>query len=91
MEPIFDRHSRLAGWLRDETIFDTSMRFGAFIRGRGVFAPQAGHIGFFWDGVFRDRAAGAVAFLRGYSPGPIRRLRQRPPPLRCRTDEALRC
>jgi len=65
MEPIFDRHSRLAGWLRDETIFDTSMRFGAFIRG---LAPQAGHIGFFWDGVFRDRAAGAVAFLRGYSP-----------------------
>jgi hypothetical protein len=71
MEPIFNRNSRLVGWLRDDKIFDNKMKFRAFVRRKGLFALEIGHIDFFMDGIIRDRKAGAVAFLRGNSPGPM--------------------
>ncbi|WP_425116822.1 4-fold beta flower protein [Burkholderia ambifaria] len=72
MEPIFDRNCDLVAWFNAERgyIFSARMEFVAFTRGSGLFsAAKSRHLGFFINGIFRDRQAGAVAFLRGSSPG----------------------
>lgn len=65
--PIFDRHRKLVAWLDPfgENVFDTHMKFIAFIRKDVLYLLSARHIGFFNQGVFRDERARAVAFLKG--------------------------
>ena len=64
-EPIFNKNCRLVGWLNQQTgyVFSTGMQFVAFTRGNALFSPRCNHIGFFMNGVFRDKRVGAVAFL----------------------------
>lgn len=79
MEPIFNQSSQLVGWLKEDKVFDRSMHFCAYIRGHGLFASGNGHIGFYINGIFRDKKAGAVAFLRGSAPGPTPPIPPTPP------------
>lgn len=70
MEAIFDQHCKLAGWLHGDFVFDKGMQVRAYVRGTGLFTAGGGdHLGYFMDGVFRDRQGGAVAFLKGATPG----------------------
>lgn len=76
MKPIFDQHRQLVAWLDPRTghVFNTDMLFVAFVRDGALFSPQAHHLGFFADGVFRDKRAMAVAFTAG-----VTTIRQTPP------------
>ncbi|WP_394781444.1 4-fold beta flower protein [Undibacterium sp.] len=71
MTPIFDRNCTHTGWYDEARayVFDTRMQFIAFVHGRGLFSLRAKHLGFFMDGIFRDRQAGAVAFTPGHAVG----------------------
>ena len=71
MEPIYNKNGYLAGWLSDDedVIFDNSMHPCAFIYEEGIFSYGGVHLGFFREGVFRDRRSGAVGFLKDAKPG----------------------
>ena len=60
MEPIFDKNCSLVGWFNQEKgyIFNTSMKFVAFVRGNGLFTNRSCHIGFFINGIFREESRG---------------------------------
>lgn len=81
MTPIFDRNCTHVGWYREDRayVFDTRMQFIAFVHGRGLFSLRARHLGFFIDGIFRDRQAGAVAFTPGHAVGPTPAVPAAPP------------
>ena len=63
MVPIFDKHSKLCGWLKDNgNIFDKHMRWSAFIRNGNVFGARGTHwLGQFIEGSFNDRRGHPVA------------------------------
>lgn len=73
MEPIFDKNCTLVAWINLQSgyVFSTQMRYVAFIHGSALFSPRSNHLGYFLNGVFRDTRVGAVAFLRGSSPGAV--------------------
>lgn len=71
MKPIFDKRCKLVAWLNQDRgyVFSTRMQFVAFVRSNALFSPRSKHLGFFMNGIFRDKRVRAVAFLRGSSPG----------------------
>lgn len=70
VDAIFDQHCKHVGWLHQDFVYDRGMQPRAYVRGTGLFTAGGGdHLGYYMDGVFRDRQGGAVAFLRGSNPG----------------------
>ncbi|MFN4353387.1 4-fold beta flower protein [Parvibaculum sp.] len=70
MTPMFDRRSRLVGWLHNDiNIFDTRMHWVGFLRNGHVFGTRAHWLGSFRDMTFQDRRGNALAWLRGINRG----------------------
>ena len=82
MEAIFDQHCKFVGWLHESFVYDRGMELRAYVRDQYVFTARGGeHLGFYTNGVFRDRRGGAVAFLKGASPGERPGLPPSPAPI----------
>ena len=71
MEPIYNRNGSMVAWLRDDVIYDISLKPCAFIRNETVFTYLPHHIGRFDCGFFRDKSGRVVAFISGATGGAI--------------------
>ena len=79
MKPIYDKHGRTVGWLKEDTIYDLNGTPRAYIREGAIFNYSADYIGRLDCGFFRDRDGDAVAFIEGASGGPLPPVPEVPP------------
>lgn len=71
MEPIFSPQAHVVGWLKSDTIYDTSGHPRALVRDRNVFTLNGHYLGRLEQGYVRDQRGDAVAFMRGATGAPI--------------------
>lgn len=71
MEPIYDRHGHLAGWLEFDIVYSDLGCPRAFIHGGALFSFAPAYLGWFDNGYFRDDTGAAVAWIRRCHGGPI--------------------
>ncbi len=79
MDPIYDRRGQVVAWLDGEDIYHLDGSHAAVVEGENVYAHDGQHLGVFTQGLFRDHAGGAVAFLNGAVGGPILPIPAIPP------------
>ena len=79
MEPIFNRLGAVVGWIHGGRILDRSNRYRGFFNGDAIHSMSGKYIGRMHNGFIRDKAGGAVAFVKGASGGPIPPITHIPP------------
>lgn len=79
MNPIYDSHGGVVGWLKDINIYNLNGSHAAVIKGEHVYGHTGQHLGLLKNGLFRDQAGGAVAFIKGAQGGPIKPVPSIPP------------
>jgi hypothetical protein len=79
VEPIFDCSGRVVAWLRGTDIYHLNGAHAGVINGENVYGHFGQQLGVFRNGLFRDHAGGAVAFMRRAAGGPLLPVMSVPP------------
>lgn len=84
MNPIFDRNSRLVGWIneKDNMIYDASMRWIGFKRNDSIFTNNSNWVGGYYKNTFVDKQGKPVAWLGNHQPCGCGKLSEPLTPLR---------
>lgn len=89
MDPIFNKHNELVGWLEDPHIYSTQGRPTAFMRNINIFNFDSQFLGTLKNGFVRDKRGYFVGYMIGANGGrsihsipPISPISPRRPPSR---------
>jgi len=80
MEPIFNRHGRTIGWLKNGVIYDRKNCYRAFIRDRYIFTYDAHCLGIIHKGIIFDQRGQRIAYTDSASHDPMLPIPQITPP-----------